>query len=171
MARRQVPPHKVTFDTADHIDRLAFEGSYRIFPTWRGEPGEPRDLAPNPGAFGLLGLHPIGKTLPGTAYWKVRVPEGRARLRVRVSASSSASKKADGVLRVGVQTTDLKWVLSEVVGPDASPAEGNWRWLEADMEPWAGREVLLVFEAVNGGRTNWQHEGIWIDEIEVRNTP
>ena len=54
------------------------------------------------------------------------------------------------------------------VGPDAAPDAANWRWIEADLSAFDGREVLVALRAADGGKRGWDWEGIWIDEMEIR---
>ncbi len=141
-----------------------------------GKEPVPDGEAPNPGAFGMLGLHPVNPSRPSTAYWKVSVPalpttapaRRPARLRLRVSSTPGASPKADGLLRIGAFDGKLTWIASEVVGPDAAPDPKNWRWVEVDLTGYEGNEILILIQAASGGRTSWHWEAIWIDEMEIK---
>ena len=171
------PRLELTFDTTEHVDRVAIDGSYGPYPAWAsGKPPLPAE-APNPGAFGMLGLHPATPNQPMTAYWRVRVPDASSdpargkppRLRIRVSSTPAGSPgKADGLLRIGAFDGTLTWLTSEVVGSDAGPDAKNWRWIEVALAGYQGKEVLLAIQAADGGRTSWHWEGIWIDEMEIR---
>jgi hypothetical protein len=72
------------------------------------------------------------------------------------------------VLRIGVFDGRTHWLTSQTVGPDAAPNAEAWRDVEADLAGFEGREVLVLLQAANGGKTNWHWEGIWIDEFEIR---
>ena len=159
---------RLSFDDSGQIERLAFDGEYGPYPLWDADPGKRPSHVPNPGATGVIAIHPAGPDRPSNLYWKVRVPE-KARLRLRVSATTTSSPgKADVALRLGVFDGAMTWIVTEAVGPDAKADAANWRWVEAPLAAWAGREVVLVIQAGNGGPTNWHWEGLWIDEMEVR---
>jgi hypothetical protein len=86
-----------------------------------------------------------------------------------VSATTATSPgKADAVLKTGVFDGQMHEVAALPVGPDPAPDAKNWRWVEADLSAFDGREVLGALRAADGGRTSWHWEGIWIDEMEIR---
>ena len=160
----------LTFDTRDDLRRLAIDLNYGDYPEWAERPERVKmeDQHPNPGATGIVGLHPPSPDFAAHAYWRVLVPERSPRFRARVSAVPEQGGRRDGVLRIGVYDGKLAWPFSGQIGPDATPAAGNWRTVDLDLAPWAGREVLIVLEVANGGATDWYGEGIWFDTIEVR---
>ncbi len=168
MLPRETRAH-LTFDAPDQLDRFAFDGCYGPYPFWTATAAKHDGHAPNPGATGLFALHPVSPDRPSTTYVKVKLPEHPLSVRVRASAATtSAPGKADAVLRIGVFDGTMHWVASEVVGPDAAPSPENWRFVEAGLGAFGGKEVLIAVQAMNGGKTNWHWEGIWIDEFEVR---
>jgi len=158
-----------TFDAPDQLDRFAFDGCYGPYPLWADDPMKRESHVPNPGATGVLALHPVDAERPSVAYVKVKLPEKVLSLRARVSATTkSAPGRADVVLRIGVFDGQMHWLKSETIGPDAGASADNWRFVETDLGEFSGKEVLVALSAVNGGRTNWFWEGLWIDEIEIR---
>ena len=166
------PRARLTFDTADQIDRLAFEGGYGPYPLWSEDPAKRPTEVPNPGALGVLGIHPVDPARPMTVWWKAKLPEKSSRVRLRVSATTTSSiGRADAVLQIAVFDGAMHEVAAIPVGPDAAPDAKNWRFVEADLSAFDGREVLVVLRAANGGKTNWHWEGIWIDEMEIRSGP
>src|SRR5262245_62024701 len=163
------PRGRLTFDTPDQLDRLAFEGCYGPYPLWSDDPSKRRSDVANPGAAGVLGIHPVDTQRPMTAWWKTKLPEKLSRLRLRVSATTGSSPgKADAILKVAVFDGQMHEVAALPVGPDAALDAKNWRWLEADLSDFDGREVLVALRATDGGKTSWHWEGIWIDEMEIR---
>jgi hypothetical protein len=160
---------RLSFDAPEQLDRFAFDGVYGPYPLWSGEPSKRDSHNPNPGATGVVALHPESPERPSTMYVKVKLPERALSVRVRVSATTASSPgRADAVLRIGVFDGRTHWLTSQTVGPDAAPNAEAWRDVEADLAGFEGREVLVLLQAANGGKTNWHWEGIWIDEFEIR---
>jgi hypothetical protein len=163
------PRARLTFDAPDQLDRLAFDGGYGPYPLWSEDPAKRPSDNPNPGATGVLAIHAVDTKRPMTVWWKTRLPERGSRVRLRVSATTGSSPgKADALLRVAVFDGAMHDVAALPVGPDAAPDAANWRWVEADLSAFDGREVLVVLRAADGGKTSWHWEGIWIDEMEIR---
>ncbi len=162
----------LTFDTPEQLERLAFTRAYNKYPGWRGaypeEPEKAKGPLPNPGTFGSMSLHAPWKDRSAFAYWKVRVPEVASQLRIRVSSVPTDTGIVDAVLKVGVYDGALHRLLSETIGGDKKASAENWRTLDADLEPFAGKEVLIVLEAAPGGRHGWHQEGLHFDEISIR---
>lgn len=160
---------RLTFDTPDQLDRLAFEGCYGPYPLWSDDPSKRPSHVPNPGALGVLAFHTVDTQRPSVVWWKTKLPEKLSRLRLRVSATTASSPgKADAILKIGVFDGQMHEVAALPVGPDAAPDAKNWRWVEADLSAFDGREVLVALRAADGGKTSWHWEGIWIDEMEIR---
>jgi hypothetical protein len=162
------PRLDLSFASDDHLDRLALDADGWGYPQWVARPEDAGDYRPSSGATGLLGMHPEGGDLPATAYWRVALPARPSRVRVRATCAARSPGAADSLLRVGVYDGSLKWALSEVVGPFKSPGPANWKWFEADLGAWAGKDVLLLFQAASGGAHGWHAEDLWIDQIEIR---
>ena len=57
---------------------------------------------------------------------------------------------------------DLNWA----TGPGDGKLAYAFTYLRAAAD-WAGREVLIVVECANGGRTKWWAEDLYLDEIAV----
>ena len=143
----------------------AFTGRW---PRWLEGPPAPKARGPG-GAFqGALGLHPeVDGKVPARILRKVRVPGGRSALLVRACAEVGESAgKSDTVVRLGVFADDLHWLREEILGGEPERASDPWRSIEAPLDPWAGREVLLVVEVATGGRSKGREEA-WFDEISV----
>jgi len=162
----------LTFDTPEQLERLAYTRPYDKYPSWRGaypdEPATAKGPLPNPGTFGSMSLHAPWKDRSAFAYWKVHLPEVGGRLRIRVSSVPRDSGIVDAVLKVAVYDGALHPLLSETIGGDTAPRSENWRVLEADLEQFAGKDILLVLEAAAGGRHGWHEEGLHFDEISIR---
>jgi hypothetical protein len=159
---------RLTFDAADDLDSISIDGAYGPYPLVADDPTNRASHVPNPGATGVLALHPVSGERPATAYWKTKITDLTPKLRLRVSATTaSAIGRADVVLRLGVFDGAMHWLATTVVGPDAAPDAKNWRWVEANLAGFEGREVLVCVEAANGGKRSWDWEGLWVDEMEI----
>ena len=161
------PQSSLTFASDDQLPRLALDGDGWGYPRWVARPEDAGEYRPSRGATGLLGMHPEGQDLPATAYWRVALPARPSRVRVRATCAARSPGTADSLLRVGVYDGELKWALSEVVGPFKTPDPANWKSYEADLGAWAGKDVLLLVQAAAGGTNGWYAEDLWIDEIEI----
>ena len=138
------------------------------WPRWLDGPPAPKARGPGGTFQGALGLHPeAGGKVPARILRKVRVPGGRSALLVRACAEVGESGgAADTVVRLGVFAEELHWLREDLLGGDPAQAADPWRTLEAPLDPWAGREVLLVVEVAGGGRSKARKEA-WFDEISV----
>jgi hypothetical protein len=162
----------LTFGDESDVDRLALSNLHDRGELWFDDaPTEKAPHGPSPGARGILRLHPIGRRSPARAVRRVRLPRTATWFRVRVSADAwirpRGKRKADAVLRLGVHDGALRWLAREVVGPHATPDPANWTHVQADLKPYAGRDVLLVVEVADGGRTGWYAESVYFDEMAV----
>jgi hypothetical protein len=138
------------------------------WPHWKEGPGKPGERGPPAGFQGAFGLHPTGSTAhPARVIRKVRVPTGRPLLRVRAAGEcGNSGGSADVVVRLGVFAGELSWLREDIVGGERDSTKDRWKVLEADLGPWAGKEVLVVVEVAGGGRSiAW--EEAYFDEISV----
>ena len=83
----------------------------------------------------------------------------RLRLLVKTHRMCSPASRSIEAVRV------VRFV---VVTAPAEPTADGWETVEGDLSPHAGKEVLLVVECANGGRTSWWAEDLHLDEITVR---
>jgi hypothetical protein len=105
--------------------------------------------------------------------WRVALTKNAERLRVRVSGDpfrKHRGRVADGVLRLLVYDGGkLHEIAKQVVGGHETAVPENWVFVEGNLRPHAGKDVLLVVECADGGRTRWWVEDLYIDEIAVLN--
>ena len=133
---------------------------------WIDRPGA-ESPAPHPGGRGLLLLRPPGRELPTRLLYKVRVPPGRTRLAAHVSSAAGPESAGAGArLRLGVFDGELRWLAEDLVDGGQEPHKKGWRVVEAELEPYAGREVLVVVEvAARPDRPGF--DGLFLDELEL----
>jgi hypothetical protein len=145
----------------------AFTGSW---PRWLDGPLAPKARGPGGTFQGAIGVHPEPDgQVAARILRKVRVPGGRSALLVRACAEVGESNgAADTVVRLGVFAEDMHWLREEILGGEPERASDPWKAIEVPLDPWAGREVLLVVEVSIGGRTKAREEA-WFDEISVVN--
>ncbi len=138
------------------------------WPRWLEGPSKKGERGPAEEFQGAVGLHPTGsRKSPARILRKVRVPMGRTAFRVRAAGESRHSGgRADVVVRLGVFSGEIQWLREDLVGGVTDASKERWKVLEAELDPWAGKEVLLVVEVAQGGRAiEW--EEAWFDEISV----
>ena len=161
------------FDEEKVLDSLPIvapaEGEVAI---WLEDSSLPGKSAPLAGRKGLLRIHPLSRDVPGLLFLKAAVPEGKPRLQILASPEAEGNEGSlvtDCRVRVLAfdGTLHLLWE-GYVYEPHPPPGPSRWTAIQADMRPFAGRDLLIIVENDPGGVDVWCGEHLWIDEVSVR---
>jgi len=162
-----------TFATEEDAKRVAIAGTFPgTHPFWIDQPGTTGGHPgnPNPGRSGILAVHPKSAKSPAYIVRRVTVPAaGQPKLRIVVSGDPYESPgRGDFLVAAGVlDGEEVSWLGEEVISAGATPDEGNWRVLEYDLSPLAGRTVGLIVRQSYGGPDGMFNEEAFFDEISV----
>jgi len=167
------PQMENTFASQQDMDRVKITGCYvGTHPFWIDRPqpkgGHPGN--PNPGKQGILALHAAGPETPCLVMRKVALPAGKASL-LRIVVSGDPYEmpgQSDFLLQAGVQVgKETKWFKEEVIDAGTPPSEENWKTLQYDLAPYAGKDVGIVVKISYGGRNAVMNEEAFVDEVSV----
>lgn len=172
---------KLTFDSEADLQRIHVVQCHGNLPfTWSRNPykldayykkTKKKTIKPNPGAKGVLCVHPVDSRHPARIYRKVRITSKKPCIVARLSAvSPEVYKKADWVARLGVYDGGvMKWFAPEVISAGEEPSPKNWRELRVQLVDLKDTEILVVLECASGGPLNhWGNEHAFIDELSIR---
>lgn len=155
----------------DDLGRLSINNTYRgTHPFWIDEPkpvgGHPGN--PNPGKRGILAVHAESADSPCYILRKVTL-SGESKLRLVVSGDPYENPGgSDFVLQAGVwDGQQVHWFDEQVIEPAAVPDAKDWRTLEYDLKPYAGKTVGLIVKVAYGGPKGVFNEEAFFDEISV----
>jgi hypothetical protein len=158
---------KLTFDSEQDLERIFVTQCNDMSSfDWCLHPDEKIPNRPNPGAEGIISVHPVDEHHPVRIYRKFRVVSRRSRIVTRLSACApEVDENADWIARLGVYDGTMRWIHEEVIS-----AKNGWHDVTAVMDVKSGTEVLLVLQCACGGPGgNWVHDQAFIDTFSVKN--
>jgi len=125
---------------------------------------------PNPGAKGVICIHPKSREIPVQLLRKVKVFSKRSKVALRLSSCFDRKGNAfDFEARLGVYDRELKWLRSEIVLAGDEPSPEGWIEFEEPLSDYVGKEILLVLQCAAGGpQSKWWCENAFVDEFSVK---
>ena len=155
----------------EDLRRLSIHNTYLgTHPFWIDQPkatgGHPGN--PNPGGQGILAVHAEDANSPCYILRRVTL-SGETKLRLVVSGDPyEAPGRSDFVLQPGIwDGHEIHWFDERVMEPAAQPDAKDWRTLEYDLKPYAGKTVGVIVKVAYGGPKGICNEEAFFDEISI----